>query len=54
MNEKGYTLEGPQATASFTHWIDQKCRHEQANGDTDGDLNHGSCDVENNGVQTIG
>lgn len=51
--DKGDTLEGPETTSLFAHGVDKKCCHEQADGDTDGDLNHGGCDIEDDGVQTI-
>ena len=50
----GDTLEGPKTASLLAHRVDKKCSHEQTDGDTDGNLDHGRCDVEDDRVQTVG
>ena len=45
-----YTLECPETTASLAHGIDKKSSHEKADGNTNGDLDHGCGDIEDDGV----
>lgn len=50
----GDTLEGPKTTSLLPHRVNKKCCHEQTNGNANGNLDHGCCNVKDDRVQTIG
>lgn len=53
MKGRGNTLECPQAAASLAQRVHKQCCHEETNGQTDCDLDHGRSDVEHNSVETV-